>query len=134
MTDLDIWILVSSTEGRCIGTKQTCRSLFCLSVWLCQVLVVAHGDLSLQGMNSLVAAPGLSCSSQHVSWPGIKSVSPASQGRFLTTGSQEKPQVWGFETHDDQVQKLIKPKRMPGGLNMEKNIGLVLFYVNNIEH
>ena len=32
MTDLDIRILVSGTEGRCIGTKQTCMSLFCLSV------------------------------------------------------------------------------------------------------
>ena len=131
MTDLDIWILVSTTESRCIGTKQqSCMSFLC--VWLHQVLTVAHGALSLQGIDSLVAAPGLRCSSQHVSWPGIKSVFPALQGRFLTTGPQEKPQVWAFETRDDQVQKLIKPKRMPGGLNTEINIDLVLFYVNNI--
>ena len=109
MTDLDIWILVSTTESRCIGTKQQTRMIF-LCVWLHQVLTAAHGALSLQGIDSLVLAPGLRCSSQHVPWPGIKSVSPAFQGRFLTTGPQEKPQVWAFETHDDQIQKLIKTK------------------------
>lgn len=55
------------------------RPCFCL-VWLCCVL--------LQHAGSLVEVCGLSC---HLAWvlvpqPGIKSVSPAMESRFLTTG------------------------------------------------
>ena len=49
--------------------------------------------LSLWPTDSLAAGCGVSCSVARgplVPWPGIKTKSPASQGRFLTTGPPEK--------------------------------------------
>ena len=73
-----------------------------LFIWLCQVLVVAHGIfvavpglLSSCGVQdsecagSVVVARRLSCPAARrilVSQPGIKPESPALEGSFLTTG------------------------------------------------
>ena len=59
-------------------------------LWHSGSLVVVHG---LQSAGSVVAVPGLCCpvaSGILIPQPGIKPVSPALEGRFLTTGPPGK--------------------------------------------
>ena len=78
------------------------------SMYLCWILVAAHGLLfscgmwALGHMGSVVAAHGLSCPMACgilVPQPGIKPMSPALEGRFLTTELPRKYQLlllWYF--------------------------------------
>ena len=64
-------------------------------IWLCQVLVAAHGIFCCS-THSLAAAPRLSCLAAcgiSVLWPGMESMIPALQGRFLTTDHQGRPHM-----------------------------------------
>ena len=95
------WLYHTSTyihHGCSCSIWDLCCVLWGLLLWCMDSLVVSHGlsscctwALELEG--SVVVICGLSCSAvcgTLFPYPGIKPVSPALQGRFLTTGPAEK--------------------------------------------
>ena len=69
-----------------------------LFIWLNQIFLASWG-LSLQCMDSLVVAHGLSCSVACgilVPGPGVEPASPALQDGFVTTGPSGKSQLVTF--------------------------------------
>ena len=70
-----------------------------MHVRLWQILVVAYGIFRWGTAGSVVEMHGLSCSAACgvlVPWPGIKPMSPALEGWFLTTAPPEKSQTCTF--------------------------------------
>ena len=82
----------------CFSGKSFFKKYLCVYFWLCQVLVVACRifPCSVQApehVGSVSVEPGLSCVAACgilVPWPVIEPVSPALEGRFLTTEPPEK--------------------------------------------
>ena len=75
----------------CVCGGREVLIFICLAAW---GLSCSLGDLSLQHMDSLIVARGLSCPLRAcgilVPQPGVKPPSPELQGKFLTTGPPEK--------------------------------------------
>ena len=73
-------------------------SFWKIFIWVHQVLVVAHG-IFVVDVGSFDVARRLSCCITcgiSLPWPGIKPMSPAFEGKFLTIGSQGKSHISEF--------------------------------------
>ena len=76
-------------------------------IWVHQVLVVAHG-IFVVDVGSFDVARRLSCCIAcgiSLPWPGIKPMSPAFEGKFLTIGSQGKSHISEFYRYCNCLQR-----------------------------